>query len=296
MTPVAAWLVTGARGMLGRDVVARLRRTDADVVALDHAALDITDPAAVRQAVADHRPDVVVNCAAWTDVDGAEAQEPAALKINGEGPANLAAVCKPKGVRLVHFSTDYVFRGNASTPYAEDAPTDPLNAYGRTKLAGEQAVLAELPEHGFVLRTAWLYGANGGNFVRTMLRLERERDTVEVVTDQRGQPTWTADVAAQVIALLSAEAPAGIYHATSSGQTTWHDFTRTIYRLVGADPDRVRETTSAAFQRPAPRPAYSVLGHDRWTAAGLEPIRPWEDALREALPRLVAADQASERS
>ncbi|MET8585982.1 dTDP-4-dehydrorhamnose reductase [Streptomyces collinus] len=285
------WLITGAGGMLGQDVLARLRRDGERAVGLARGELDIADGDAVREAVAAHRPGIVVNCAAWTAVDDAEAHEAEALRVNGDGPGRLAEACAESGARLVHVSTDYVFAGDGSAPYAEDAPTAPRGAYGRTKLAGERAVLAALPEAGYVVRTAWLYGAGGGNFVDTMIRLESSKDTVDVVDDQRGQPTWTVDLADRLVRLgqvaSAGGAPAGIYHGTSGGETTWFALAREVFRLLGADPGRVRPTTSDAFVRPAPRPAYSVLGHERWRRAGIEPIRPWGEALEAAFPVLL---------
>ncbi|MHB9858522.1 dTDP-4-dehydrorhamnose reductase [Streptomyces sp. YIM S03343] len=281
--------------MLGKDLLARLAADGVQSVGLDLADVDITDPEAVYGAVAEHQPDVVVNCAAWTAVDDAETREPEALRVNGDGPRNLAAACAKTGSKLLQVSTDYVFAGDGTSPYAEDAPTAPKSAYGRTKLAGEQAVLAELPDSGYVVRTAWLYGAGGGNFIRTMIKLEGVKDTLDVVDDQRGQPTWTVDLADRLVRLgrsaLTGAAPAGIYHGTSGGDTTWFGLTREIFRLLGADPERVRPTTSTAFVRPAPRPAYSVLGHDRWSAVGIEPIRDWRAALHEAFPALLAAER-----
>ncbi|GGV77417.1 NAD(P)-dependent oxidoreductase [Streptomyces gelaticus] len=291
----AVWLVTGAAGMLGQDVLARLAGEDVTAVAADRAAVDITDPESVRAAFEEHRPAVVVNCAAWTAVDDAESQEDAALRVNGTGPAVLAEACREHGAVLLQVSTDYVFAGDGEKPYAEDDPTGPRSAYGRTKLAGEQAVLSTLPETGYVVRTAWLYGAGGGNFVRTMIKLEGVKDTLDVVDDQRGQPTWTVDLADRLVRLgqaaLAGGAPAGVYHGTSGGETTWFGFTREIFRLLGTDPERVRPTTSEAFVRPAPRPAFSVLGHDRWAAAGIEPVRDWRAALAEAFPALLAAER-----
>ncbi len=287
------WLVTGAGGMLGQDVLAHLAATGDDAVGLDRRSLDITDPTLVRAAVRQHRPDVVVNCAAWTAVDDAEEHELEALQINGDGARNLAEACARAGASMLHVSTDYVFAGNATVPYGEDEPTDPVNAYGRTKLAGETAVRATLPDTGYVIRTAWLYGAGGPNFVRTMIALERTKETVDVVDDQRGQPTWTGDLAAHLVRLgraaVSGAAPAGVYHGTSSGEATWFDLARETFRLVGADPTRVRPTTSAAYVRPAARPAFSVLGHDGWRRAGLTPIRDWRAALADAVPVLTAA-------
>lgn len=288
MTDNRTWLVTGAGGMLGQDVLARLAQSGERYVALDRKALDLTDADAVSAALEEHRPAVVVNCAAWTAVDDAETREDEALAINGDGPRNLAEACARTGAVLLHVSTDYVFAGDATAPYAEDAPTAPRSAYGRTKLAGEKAVLAT--ERGYVVRTAWLYGTGGPNFVKTMIKLEGVKDTLDVVDDQRGQPTWSADLAGLLVELglgaLAGTAPAGVYHGTNSGETTWHGFTQEIFRLLGTDPDRVRPTTSEAFVRPAPRPAYSVLGHGRFAEAGIEPLRDWRTALTEAFPEI----------
>ncbi|MDG9719490.1 dTDP-4-dehydrorhamnose reductase [Streptomyces sp. DH24] len=283
------WLVTGAGGMLGHDVVAELTARGEDVIGLDRAALDITSPDALDRALAEHRPALVVNCAAYTAVDDAETDEARALLINGEGPRLLARACAAHDARLIHVSTDYVFSGDTrTTPYPEDHPTAPRTAYGRTKLAGEQAVLEELPGTGAVVRTAWLYGVHGRSFVRTMIDLEASRPTVDVVDDQRGQPTWSADVAVRIADLgpRLGGAASGVFHATSSGEATWYELAREVFRLIGADPDRVRPTTGAAFPRPAPRPAYSALAHGRWQEIGLPAPRDWRAALHEALPRI----------
>ena len=296
------WLVTGAAGMLGRDLTDLLRARGEEFTPLARVDLDITDPAAVAKAVSLVKPDVVVNCAAWTAVDAAEEHEEAAFAINAGGAVNLAAACASVGALLVHPSTDYVFDGHASVPYAEDAPTAPSGAYGRTKLAGEQAVRAALPDASYIVRTAWLYGAHGKNFVKTMLRLARNGTSPGVVADQHGQPTWTADVAAQIYALIDNAAPAGTYHATSSGQTTWFGFAEEVFTLYqgqgqgqgqdqAEDPERQRLTprpiTTADYPTPAKRPAYSVLGHDAWHAAGISPISDWKDALQRAFPALL---------
>ncbi len=290
------WLVTGAGGMLGRDLVAALADRGEPVSGMDRASLDVTDGAAVADAIAAARPDVVVNCAAWTAVDDAEASEEQALAVNAGGAAVLAAACAGSGgsgTRLVQVSTDYVFAGDAGRPYAEDDVPAPRTAYGRTKLAGEREVLSRLPGSGYVVRTAWLYGAHGPNFVKTMIRLSDERPTVDVVDDQRGQPTWTADVARQIIALIGSAARPGVYHATSSGQTTWCGLAREIFELLGADPSRVRPVPSSAFPRPAPRPAYSVLGHGAWSGPGIAPIGDWRAALHDAFPGILAAQQTA---
>lgn len=294
-SPAGRWLIAGAGGMLGRDLAAALEARGADFVALTRADLDITDQAAVRDALRRCQPDIVVNCAGWTAVDAAELHEAEAQAVNGAGAAHLAAAIAAggaRGSRLVQISTDYVFAGDAGKPYAEDDPTGPRTAYGRSKLAGEHAVRQILPGASYVVRTAWLYGAGGTNFVRTMIRLERERPAVDVVADQHGQPTWAADVAGKVIALAGAGAPAGTYHATSSGQATWCELAREVFRLLGADPARVRAISTAGYPVPAPRPAYSVLGHRAWANSGIEPIGDWRDALRRAFPALAAAATA----
>jgi dTDP-4-dehydrorhamnose reductase len=286
---VKRWLVTGAGGMLGRDLVSVLEGRGAEVAALRRTDLDITDRAAVHAALWDWRPDVVVNCAAWTAVDDAEAHEADALLVNGQAVTELAAVCADQGTVLVQPSTDYVFSGQASQPYPEDSPPAPRSAYGRTKLAGEHAVLDQPGLAGYVVRTAWLYGAFGKSFVGTMIGRARRQLDVQVVDDQRGQPTWTVDVAAQIAALVTAGAGPGIYHATSSADTTWFELAREVYRRLGADPARVRPVRSADYGAAAPRPAYSVLGHAAWAEAGLPPIGDWRDALQRALPHLAAA-------
>ncbi|MGN9808282.1 dTDP-4-dehydrorhamnose reductase [Micromonospora sp. BQ11] len=281
-------LVTGAGGMLGRDLLSVLRpRRDLTVTAATRAELDITDPEAVRRAVAGH--DLVVNTAAWTDVDGAEAEEEAATAVNGGAVGHLAGACAAVGARMIHISTDYVFRGDGADPYPEDAVPAPVNAYGRSKLVGELAVTRLLPDTGYVVRTAWLYGEHGRNFVATMLRLAGERDRLDVVDDQRGQPTWSYALAEQLVALADAArtgvAAPGIYHGTTSGETTWYGLARAVFDQRGLDPDRIRPTTSDRFRRPAPRPSYSVLAHGRWGEAGLPPLADWHSTLVRALSR-----------
>ena len=301
------WLVTGAGGMLGRDVVDLLAARGEDFTPLARADLDITDASAVAAAIGHAKPDVVVNCAAWTAVDAAEAHEDEALAINSGGAACLAAACADAGAVLVHPSTDYVFDGRRPPRTPRRGPA-PRSAYGRTKLAGEVAVRAALPDSCYVVRTAWLYGAHGRNFVHTMLRLARAGTSPGVVDDQRGQPTWTGDVAVAIHALVTADAPAGVYHATSSGETTWFGLAQEVFRLYQsaqaedpqdlqnpqkADVERTvispRPISTAEYPLPAPRPAYSVLGHAAWAAAGIAPIGDWRDALHRAFPAMLAA-------
>lgn len=272
------YLVTGAAGMLGQDLQQAL--VGRDVTALGRAELDITDPDAVRVAVAGH--DVVINTSAYTKVDDAEEHEADAFAVNAAGAQNLAIATSEAGAKLVQVSTDYVFDGSATAPYDEATPLSPISAYGRTKAEGERLALAANPDGTYIVRTAWLYGAGGPNFANTMLWLASRHATVSVVTDQLGQPTWTGDVARQIVELLDADATAGIYHATNSGKASKFDFTREIFRVVGLDPERVKPTTSTEFVTPAPRPGYSVLGHDSWALAGISPMRNWRAALSAA--------------
>jgi len=275
------YLIAGAAGMLGRDLQTAL--AGRDVTAVDRSELDITDLAAVREAVTGF--DVIINAAAYTAVDAAEEHEADAYLVNAIGPRNLAIGAAAVGAKLVQISTDYVFDGTGTSPYPEDTAIDPINAYGRTKAAGEAFVLSENPAGSYIVRTAWLYGAHGPNFGRTMLTLAAGRDTVSVVADQFGQPTWTVDLAAQIVALLDADAPAGIYHGTNAGQTSWFGFAKAVFESAGLDSERVLPTDSSTFVRPAARPSYSVLGHDAWAAAGLTPMRDWTEALTDAAAR-----------
>jgi dTDP-4-dehydrorhamnose reductase len=281
---MSRWLVTGAGGMLGQDLIAVLGRHGETVTGLSRHELDVADPVEVTGRIDEHKPDVVVNCAGWTAVDKAEDCEAEALRVNGTGAANLAAACRRRGSRLVQISTDYVFGQRLQDSYAEDDDPAPLNAYGRTKLAGERAALG-LPD-GYVVRTAWLYGVHGPNFVTTMLGRARDGADVQVVADQRGQPTWSVDLAGRIVALIRARARPGIYHGTSSGATTWYGLAREVFRLAGADPGRVRPVTSADYVRPAARPACSVLGHEAWARAGLLPMDDWASSLARAMPAL----------
>lgn len=276
-------LVTGARGQLGTDVVAATAAAGIPVTALGSRDLDITDPAAVQRvlaAFADSAPEraVVVNTAAYTAVDDAETDRDRAFAINADGPGQLAAAAHRLGLGLIHVSTDYVFPGDAKRPYRTDDPTGPRSVYGASKLAGERRVLEAHPE-AHVVRTAWVWGAAGSNFVKTIARLAASRPTLRVVDDQRGTPTYTVDLAAGLLELAVTPVPGGLLHATNSGETTWFGFARAILAQLGEDPDRVQPTTTAEFPRPAPRPAYSVLSGAEWVAAGLAPLRPWAEAL-----------------
>jgi dTDP-4-dehydrorhamnose reductase len=283
---LTALLVTGAGGQLGTELVAAAAGAAGvtAVCGLGSAELDITDGQLVCDTVsrfaARHPGAVVVNAAAYTAVDAAETDQDTAYQVNAVGPGLLAAACAERGVPLVHVSTDYVFDGDTTRPYEPSDPPAPRTAYGRTKLAGERAVLSASCR-GYVVRTAWVYGAHGSNFVRTMAGLERSRPTVSVVADQHGSPTWSADLARGLLelALSTGRVPPGVLHCTNSGVTSWHGFAQAIFTELGADPARVLPCTSADFPRPAARPRYSVLSPASWTAAGLTPLRPWREAL-----------------
>jgi dTDP-4-dehydrorhamnose reductase len=273
-------LVTGAAGMLAHDLVPVLLERGHEVVPLDRAALDVTDAAAVEERLVAERPDYVVQCAAYTAVDDAERDEAAAYELNAEATAHVARACQKIGARLVYPSTDYVFSGESDRPYRPEDPTVPINAYGRSKLAGERAAL----EVGgsVVVRTSWLYGAGGRNFVDTIIRLAGEKDTLEVVADQIGRPTWTADLS-EIIAELMERGVTGIVHATGAADpTSWHGFATEVVALSGAR-CRVDAISSDRFPRPARRPANSVLDCTATEAAVERPLRGWRDALAQYL-------------
>lgn len=278
------WLVGGA-GMLGQAVAARL---EGEPFVSTDREVDITDERAVASFAAEHQPNAILNCAAYTAVDAAEEHEAEATRINGDGPAVLARTC-PEAT-LVHVSTDYVFAGDGERPYREDDPVAPLNAYGRSKRVGEKAVLAH--PRGIVVRTAWLFGEGGPNFVRSMRKLMGERARLTVVDDQRGRPTYAGDLAAALVA-LTGRAP-GIYHYANAGECTWHGFALAIAeeaRALGAQlkVETIDPVTSDAFPRPAKRPAYSVLDTTKVTEAlGVSPPS-WREGLRATLRAFDAA-------
>ncbi|TWE09470.1 dTDP-4-dehydrorhamnose reductase [Rudaeicoccus suwonensis] len=271
--PEVRWLVIGGRGMLGTDLVDLLQRRGQQVRAVGSAECDIRDVGQVRAAVSGH--DVVVNAAAWTAVDDAESHEAEAFALNATGAHNVAVATRDAGSRLVHVSTDYVFDGAATKPYDPAELQQPQSAYGRSKAAGEWAVRAAHPD-ALVVRTAWLYGAHGPNFVRTMLRLAGERDTWKVVDDQVGQPTWTADLALCIAELVTSGAAGGYHHCSGSGSTTWCGFAREVLRLTGQDPQRIQPCTSDEFPSVVARPKFSCLVAEANPALG---IAPWQERL-----------------
>jgi dTDP-4-dehydrorhamnose reductase len=280
-------LVTGAGGMLGSVVAAEAGRRGHDVVALAHLELDVTDGPAVRAAIAAAAPDAVVHCAAWTDVDGAEADEAGATAINEGGARHVAGAAAASGAHLVHVSSDYVFAGAKGEPYEETDATGPLSAYGRSKLAGERAVAAAAGANAIV-RTAWLFGAGGKNFVDTVLRLAEDRDELRVVGDQVGSPTWVGHLGPALVDLAEARAE-GVFHVTAAGSCSWFELAAEAFALSNAS-CRAIPTTSAEFPRPAPRPAWSVLGSTRPDAPALP---PWQEGLAAHLADRSATLEAT---
>jgi len=281
-------LITGAGGQLGLDLIDAFEGHD--VTALTRTELDVAQRDQVEQAIAGATPDVVVNAAAWTDVDGCEADEDRAHAVNALGPWWLARACGAAGAELVTVSTDYVFDGTAPRdgdgqprPLTEFDPVDPLNAYGRSKAAGEVLVRQTLDRH-YIVRTAWVAGARGSNFVRTMLRLARERDHVAVVDDQIGSPTFTRDLAAAIVD-LAGSGLYGTWNRTNSGRCSWFDLAAATFELSGLDVD-LRPQPSSALDRPAPRPAWSVMSGTHAELAGLTPLPPWRDGLERLLDEL----------
>lgn len=289
-------LVIGAAGQLGHDLL-KVFSPEHDVIGADMAGagtqhdVDITDPAAVNSLIVDIWPDLVINSAAFTNVDGCEAQKEICREVNADGAGNIARACAELEAaetgligkvpaNLIHVSTDYVFDGSKRTPYVENDPTAPLGEYGRTKFDGEQQVRHALPDRHLIVRTAWLFGDHGANFVKTMLKLGRERDQLKVVNDQTGSPTYALHLAAAIKSLAEHRlGHPGVYHMTNSGQCTWFDFAAEIFQLAGVDVD-LQTTTTAEFNAPAPRPAYSVLANTR----APEIVMPhWRDGLIECL-------------
>ncbi|MDV3126879.1 dTDP-4-dehydrorhamnose reductase [Mycobacterium sp. 21AC1] len=274
-------VIIGAGGLVGRVLTDQARRGGREVVPLTSSECDITDAGAVRRKVG--AADVVVNCAAYTQVDAAETDEARAHAVNAVGAGNVARACADASAGLVHVSTDYVFDGARRTPYEIDDETAPLNVYGRTKLAGEHAVLAEKPD-AHVVRTAWVYrGGDGSDFVATMRRLAAGDGPVDVVSDQVGSPTYVGDLAAALLQIADGGVEAGVLHAANVGAASRFDLAQATFSAVGADPQRVRPVGSERHPRPAPRPSYTTLSEQRSAAAGLRPLRHWREALAAAI-------------
>ncbi|MBQ7495671.1 MAG: dTDP-4-dehydrorhamnose reductase [Bacteroidaceae bacterium] len=291
-------LVTGACGQLGNEMQLQAAAnpqhrwffTDVSC-AVDGgmsavAPLDITDPAAIDTFLQQHAIDIIVNCAAYTAVDRAESDPEKAHLLNATAPGYLAAAINRRGGHLIQISTDYVFDGTAHTPYTEDCPTCPASVYGHTKLAGEEAVLADNPS-AMIIRTAWLYSRFGNNFVKTMLRLGREKDSLGVIFDQIGTPTYARDLAAAIMTAINQGIQPGIYHFSNEGVCSWYDFTKAIHRIAGITTCHVRPLHTAEYPTPAARPHYSVLDKTKIKQTYSIEIPYWEDSLRECIQELI---------
>jgi dTDP-4-dehydrorhamnose reductase len=271
-------LITGAAGMLGQDVVSAADGAGHEVVALSRARLDVTDGAAVAAALAEARPEVVINCAGWTDVDGAETGFDEAREVNGAGAGNVARAAAAAGAWTIHVSSDYVFDGAKLEPYVESDTADPLSAYGRSKLAGEIEVAGEAGDRHTIVRSAWLFGAGGPCFPATILRLAAEREELTVVDDQVGSPTFTGDLAHALVVLASGERPTGVVHVAGSGACSWYELAREVVSSAGLACE-VRPGRTADLGRAAPRPAYSVLESERGSQVPRLPH--WREGLAE---------------
>lgn len=289
------WAILGGEGQLGRAMAAELTKTNTEFISLSHMQLDITNQNDIDTLFSIELPDVVLNAAAWTNVDLAESQEKEAFLINASGPKLLAEGCAKFGSKFLHISTDYVFSGVSNSPWSESSEVAPVSAYGRTKAAGERTVLDVYPSGSYVVRTAWLYSSSGRNFVKTMLKFALdETGSVEVVNDQVGQPTSANDLAQQIQRMIVQNVSPGIFHGTNSGQASWFELAQKIFELAEADIGRVVPILSTRFPRPAKRPAYSVLGHNHWMQEGLSPMQSWQGALNDVFPAILQAIKQGE--
>ncbi|WP_273476809.1 dTDP-4-dehydrorhamnose reductase [Methanobrevibacter woesei] len=275
-------LITGSNGMLGHDLIDVLDGKH-ELIKTTSKSLDITDEDKVKEYIVNENPDIVINSAAYTDVDGCETNEEIAYKVNGEGVKNLALACKVVDCPLLHISTDYVFNGENNKPWMEDDEVGPISIYGKSKLQGEEAIESILDKF-FIIRTSWLYGINGGNFPKTMLELAKTHDTLTVVTDEIGTPTYTLDLAQAIAELIETEYY-GIYHITNSDYCSWFDFAKYIFEVKNINVNVV-PVTAEEFARPASRPHYSVLNNSNWVNNGFKPLRSYKEAIKDYLKHL----------
>ena len=283
------WLILGGNGQLGKCLADALQSRDIAFVSVGRERCDITSTDSVNRVISDLHPAVVVNAAAWTAVDAAESNPLGAMAVNSTGASNVACACVSVGATLVHVSTDYVFSGQTDTPIAENAPRNPVSAYGKSKAGGEAQVIGLHPNNSYIIRTAWLYSRYGKNFAKTMAARALSGSPVRVVNDQIGQPTCASDLAEHIINLVSSGAPVGIYHGTNSGQASWHEFAAEIYSLLEQERNLVTPVPTSEYPTPAVRPTWSVLGHERTSEAGLPEMADWKSALSVEMPHIIAA-------
>lgn len=282
-----SWLITGASGQLGKSLIEHLEKRGAFYTGLTKGDLDISSPVS-KEKIIDLKPSVIVNCAAYTLVDQAESERDLAAKVNVSGAKHVALAAKELGVPLIHISTDYVFSGQRNTPWKTTDKTEPVSQYGRTKLEGERCIQDVYPEHSLILRTSWLYGPFGKNFAKTILKkVLSTKDELQVVDDQIGQPTSTLDLARQIYDAGTNGIPAGIYHATNSGQVTWYEFAREILILSGEPTSRIKPIQSSEYPTSAKRPSYSVLDHSEWQNTTVAEMDNWKLALERAFPLIM---------
>jgi dTDP-4-dehydrorhamnose reductase len=290
-----SWLVVGGKGQLGRALSIVLSEKNFEFQSLGSSELDIRSEYNCANYIKKQKPSVIINAAAWTDVDGAELNAEAAYAINAQGALNVAKAAKFIGATYAHVSTDYVFSGQSKQPWNEMESQKPISVYGKTKAAGEIQVLEEYSSHSYIFRTAWLYSSWGNNFAKTVTRIALFTEgEVRVVDDQIGQPTSAIDLANQIVTAIDYKLPFGIYHGTNSGSSSWYEFAQEIFVLTGKSPERVIPISSREFDRPAKRPSYSVLGHDNWANLGstglkVQPMQNWRSALKKSMPAIINA-------
>ncbi|HQH99691.1 MAG TPA: dTDP-4-dehydrorhamnose reductase [Deltaproteobacteria bacterium] len=290
-------LITGVKGLLGHEVAQVCREQGDATIETDIASpdlpLDITDPGAIRGILSSRKPDWLINCAAYTDVDGCESNEHIAFALNAQAPGTLARACEEYGTKLLHISTDYVFNGCKESPYTEDDKTDPLSIYGKSKLAGEIGVQEGI-EHYIIIRTQWLFGPHGKNFVSTILNIAKDKESISVVNDQRGSPTYSKDLARAIRTLIGCDAR-GIYHVCNRGHATWFDLAKSAIEAVEL-PTKVVPVGTKDFPRPAHRPANSILSTKRFTETTGKIMPPWQISLHQYIKEYLMESRSSRRS
>jgi dTDP-4-dehydrorhamnose reductase len=283
------WAITGGSGQLSRSLVDLLDKEGVPYIAWSHKDLDVADDSSIS-VIKETSPDLLINCAAWTNVDAAEEFPEKATRVNQVGPRNMARAAKELKIPLIHISTDYVFSGQSRQPWSTDSKTEPMSTYGLSKLLGEKEINKNMDGNFYILRTAWLYGPYGRNFSKTILKKAlTSKDSINVVNDQIGQPTTTKSLAEQIFKVAQQNIPSGTYHATNTGQASWWDFAREIFELAGEDVERVRSSTSEDFPSNVKRPKYSVLDQSAWSKVGMETMPEWRRALKEVFPEIRKA-------
>lgn len=288
-------LLLGGSGILGSEVLIQLQQRNIDYVAPTTSDLDVKDKDNLERYFSEFKPNWIINCSAWTNVDAAEDSFEAALELNAGAVKNIADLANKFGCRVIHISTDYVFDGDSSEPYREDAAVNPVNKYGQSKLQGEIGLLKVLPESAYVIRTSWLYGASGKNFVKTMAKKALHNETAKIVDDQEGSPTSAQDLAKGIIEFIERKPQPGIYHYSNMGSCTWFELAQSIYKKVGADSNLVSPISSSTLDLRAKRPRYSLLSKEKWKSAGLSEIPNWESSLETLLPEIIIEIQESEK-